>query len=100
MKALLCVFALALTAATAGPALAKSVSKSIAASVTIVTGNTVSAYVNGSALTTIVKRGDSHAAQPGGVLPQVRVSFDFPSTWYIVKHITWDKYKKHLTIDF
>jgi len=47
-----------------------------------------------------VQHNGSGGAQTSSALPLVRIGFDLPSSWYLVKRVTWDKHKKHLTIDF
>lgn len=100
MKARYCAFALALLAVTASPAPAKTASQKISATVTIVSGNSVSAYASGGTIDATVRREGSSQAPPAGAVPLLRISFDLPSSWFLVKRVTWDKPHKHLIIDF
>ena len=92
MKASFCTIALALLAAVTAPAVAKSVTGKIAATVTMISGSKVSAYVSADGAHTIVSGG---AAQPA-----LTVGFELPPTWHLLKRVTWDKTTKQLTIDF
>lgn len=100
MKAVFCAFALALVTATAASAPAKTASKTISATVTVVSGNSVSAYMTGGTVETIVRHNGSSETPPSGVLPLLSIGFDLPSSGFLVKRVTWDKHNSHLTIDF
>jgi hypothetical protein len=100
MKAIACVaFALFLLGAVAAAA-AKTTSKTIAVSAQIVPGNTVSAYLSGGEVHTIVARNGAPNVLAGAGAPIIRIGFDTPSSWYLVKRVAWDKHRNSLTIDF
>jgi hypothetical protein len=66
----------------------------------MVNGSTVGAYLIGGTVTTVVHTGPHAGAGPAGAIPIVRVNFDLDHSWTLVKRVTWDKARKHLTIDF
>jgi hypothetical protein len=100
MKRTLCALIITVLAAANTSVLAKTVSGSIPVSVQLVNGSTVGAYLIGGAVTTIVHTGPGGEAAPAGAIPIVRVNFDLAHSWTLVKRVTWDKARKHLTIDF
>lgn len=91
---------LAFTLAATASAIAKTATGTIGVSVQLVNGSTVGAYIVDHNLTTIVQNGAQRAAVPPGASPVVRVGFDLQPSWTFVKRVTWDKARKHLTIDF
>jgi hypothetical protein len=91
---------LALALATTAAAIAKTATGSVGVSVQLVNGSTVSAYLVGNDLTTTVGTGTQDTALPAGAAPVIRVGFDLQHSWTLVKRVTWDKARKHLTIDF
>ncbi len=80
--------------------LAKTASGTIPVSVQLVNGSTVGAYLAGGSLTTIVQTRPDARLVPAGALPVVRVNFELEHSWFLVKRVTWDKLRNHLTIDF
>lgn len=79
-------------------AYAKTATATIAVGAKIVAGNSVSAFLTGNDVGTIVSAGG--VARPlGGTRPLIlTVSFD--SEPYFVKLVTWDKSHRVLTINF
>jgi hypothetical protein len=81
-------------------AFAKTASGTIPVSIQLVNGSTVGAYLTAGDVTTVVQRGYNPQLAPSGAVPIVRVNFELQRSWFLVKRVTWDKYRKHLTIDF
>jgi hypothetical protein len=92
---------LLLVTTASGAAATKSVSHTISESATITGGNSVIVYAAGRQVVTVVKDGENAAAAPlYGAYPLLLVSFPLEKSWHLVKHVTWDKARDQLTIDF
>jgi hypothetical protein len=100
MKAFICAFSIALALSASASAGAKTASGTIPVTETVNSGSTVSAYLTSGDLTTSVQPGVKASLVPAGSVPVVRVSFDLERSWFLVKRVTWDRSRKHLTIDF
>lgn len=100
MKAFICAFSIALALSASASAGAKTVSGTIPVTETVNSGSTVSAYLTSGDLTTTVQTGVKSSLGPDGAVPVIRVSFNLDRSWFLVKRVTWDKSRKHLTIDF
>ncbi len=96
-------FALSIACAISLPssALAGSSSKTFPVSVTIVPGNTCTAYLVGNDVVTTVRDVEEPAPPvPAGAIPLVQVGFDRIASQIFVKHVTLNKQHHRLTIDF
>lgn len=101
MKSIAYTLVLASLVSSAAPVNAKTASGKIAVSAQIVPGNTVSVSLNGGVVTTSVRAAGYQTQGPTPGEPSLlQVTFDLAPSWYFVKRVTWDKPRKHLTIDF
>ena len=92
-------FLIAFTASSA--AMAKTVSGTIHENALVVPGNTICAYlVAGQIVTTLQDSEMSHPSVLYGLLPVLQISFEMEPYSYLVKHVTWSKATRKLTIDF
>src|SRR5690348_7108865 len=111
MKTAAFILSIALT--LSAYARASTTSGTIGVSAAIVPGSTVSVYlVRGEVLTQVNNNptnADSNGilgpmqtsgVAPYGLYPLVRISFDMPDSWYLLKRVTWDKKHHKLFIDF
>jgi hypothetical protein len=101
MKALIVAttFLLAFTASSA--AMAKTVSGTINENALVVPGNTVCAYLVADQIVTTLQDSEmSHPSELYGLLPVLQISFEMEPYSYLVKHVTWSKTNRKLTIDF
>lgn len=88
-------------AASASSAQASNTATSFSESATIVPGTTVSAYVVGSNVVTVVNGSDAHAgpAYPVARRPLIELSLQTPDKQNFVRYVTWDRYRRRLTIN-
>jgi|SRR5690242_4911888 hypothetical protein len=100
MKAFICGISLALVLTPSAHAAAKSVARTMPVSVNVNTGNRVDAYVSGWGFTTVVQTALDEPPLMSGAGPVVSIGFELRRSWFLVKRVTWDKPRKHLTIDF
>lgn len=100
MKTSICAIALALVLAPGAHAAAKSTARTMPVSAIIDTGNRIDAYASGLGFTTVVEAALNEPPLPSGAGPAVSIGFELQRSWFLVKRVTWDKPRKHLTIDF
>lgn len=92
-------FALFLLGAVASAA-AKTTSKTIAVSAQIVPGVSVSAYLTGGTVHTVVGPIGTEHVPNGASAPIIRIGLDATSPRYLLRRVAWNKRHNSLTIDF
>jgi|GEM_PF-3420078 hypothetical protein len=102
MKTLICAtLALVAISISVSVAMATTATGTIGETALVDPGNSVSAYLIGEQIITTVRDEETpHLSTLYGVSPIVQINFQMEPSWHLVKHVTWDKAHRKLTISF